>query len=76
MLGEPLSEKIKELSINWNSNARTEKTTAGLTEKGHKQLVKDYVQKITAQENRIKGPTNRNNKRKQNDQSQFAGNIL
>ena len=50
MLGEPLSEKIEEFSINWNSNTRTEKTTVGLTERGHKQLVKDYVQKVTAQE--------------------------
>ena len=50
MLGEPLSEKIEEFSKSWNRNARIEKTTAGLTEIGHKQLVKDYVQKVTAQE--------------------------
>ena len=76
MLGKLLSKKIEEFSNRWNRNERIEKTTAGLTEIGHKQLVKNYDAKSNRAGNRIKGQTNRNIKRKQKNQSQFAGNIL
>ena len=64
MLGDSLWEKTEEFRNSWNRNETIEKTTAGLTEIEHKQLVKNYDAKINCAG--VKGQTNRKNTRKQN----------